>query len=264
MYFLKNKNRNYSFWLLESWESSVDLCVDYSFWNTDLGRCIPKNQTDNSISDRHYDYAPLCNREKFNCSVFNFMDDHYCPNLSRLDCLKSGGFYCKISKTCIPKGKQVVNVLDYIWNSWCWLNFITLSEKICDGVFHCIYGDDEAFEICKDTFPEVATIECIENRMPGINVRIMATPCDGIQECRDGRDEIYCQDDKAILVIVLSVLILVTFFIYLYLIWIKIPDSVHDFQSVTVEEWSSMDYLNLKGDDLANLKVNNSIDNLFL
>ena len=99
--------------------------------------------------------------------------------------------------------------------------------------------------------------------MPGIDVSIMATPCDGIQECRDGRDEIYCQDDKAILVIVLSVLILVTFFIYLYLIWIKIPDSVHDFQSVTVEEWSSMDCFNLKGDDLVKLKVNTSIYNLF-
>ena len=91
--------------------------------------------------------------------------------------------------------------------------------------------------------------------MPGIDVRIMAIPCDGIQECRDGRDEIYCQDDKAILVIVLSVLILVTVCFYLYLIWMKIPDSVHDFQSVEVGEWNEINCINLKGDDLVKLKV---------
>ena len=91
--------------------------------------------------------------------------------------------------------------------------------------------------------------------MPGIDVRIMATPCDGIQECRDGRDEIYCEDDKVILVIVLSILILVTFCIYIYLIWVKIPYSIHAFERAENGEWSKVDCINLKGDDLVKLKV---------
>ena len=63
--------------------------------------------------------------------------------------------------------------------------------------------------MCKDTFPEEATIECIEDRLPGIDLKIMATPCDGIRECRDGRDE-ECEDDKLILIFVISGLVATT------------------------------------------------------
>ena len=82
-----------------------------------------------------------------------------------------------------------------------------IPEKTCDGIFHCLYGEDEHFELCKDTFPKEATIECIENRLPGINLTIMAVPCDGILECRDGSDE-NCGEDKMILVIAVAVLFL--------------------------------------------------------
>ena len=65
----------------------------------------------------------------------------------------------------------------------------TCSEKMCDGLFHCIYGEDESLETCRKFYPEEATIECIENRLDGINLTIMATPCNGIRECRNGIDE---------------------------------------------------------------------------
>ena len=66
-------------------------------------------------------------------------------------------FFCQKSKSCIPK-------------SW-----------TCDGAVQCIYGEDEDFELCKDTFPERATIKCLEaNRTNLFNITIFAVPCDGI------------------------------------------------------------------------------------
>ena len=46
--------------------------------------------------------------------------------------------FCEKSKTCIPK------------------------SLICDGAVHCVYGDDEDFGLCRDTFPEGATFECLQ------------------------------------------------------------------------------------------------------
>ena len=98
-FIFKNYNNNHSFWFLNSLESSVDLCVDYSFWNASLGRCIPKNITDNSISERYYEYTPLCNREKFDCIEYDFWNDGFCPNSSNhSDCIRGGDdFFCNIN-----------------------------------------------------------------------------------------------------------------------------------------------------------------------
>ena len=122
-----------------------------------------------------------------------------------------------------------------------------------------MYGEDEQFELCKDTFPKEATIECIENRLPGINLTIMAVPCDGIVECRDGRDEI-CEEDKMILVIAVAVLFLTTICIYLYLVFVRLPiwkNSVfRDFDAGIIDsESKTFDYNGMKGDKLAKLKV---------
>ena len=137
---------------------------------------------------------------------------------------------------------------------------VIFSEKTCDGIFHCLYGEDEQFELCKDTFPKEATIKCIENRLPGtIDVTIMAIPCDGILECRDGQDE-NCEDDKLILYISLSALFLATICIYLYLIFVRLPfwrNSVfRDFDSRKIDSKSQpLDCNGMKGDKLAKLKV---------
>ena len=66
---------------------------------------------------------------------------------------------------------------------------------MCDGIFHCMHGEDEVFDICEHVYPDIATIKCIENRVKDINVTIMAIPCDGIQECRDGSDEKHCSGE---------------------------------------------------------------------
>ena len=123
-----------------------------------------------------------------------------------------------ISSVMIVKlASQKVNSLD-TGELGIFLTNQIISEKTCDGIFHCLYGEDEQFAHCKDTFPNEATIECIENRLPGtIDVIIMAIPCDGILECRDGRDE-NCEEDKMILVIAITALFLITIHLHPYFV----------------------------------------------
>ena len=140
----------------------------------------------------------------------------------------------------------------------CLTNYI-FSEKTCDGIFHCLYGEDEHFELCKYTFPNEATIECIENRLPGINLTIMAIPCDGIIECRDGSDE-NCEEDKMIVIIAVAVLFLTTICIYLYLAFVRLPiwksAMFRDFDDGNIDSESNpSDFSGMKGNSLAKLKV---------
>ena len=133
-----------------------------------------------------------------------------------------------------------------------------IPEKTCDGIFQCLYGEDEHFELCKDTFPNEATIECVENRLPGsIDVTIMAIPCDGIVECRNGSDE-NCAEDKKILVVAVAVLFLTTICIYLYLVFVRLPiwkNSVfQDFDDGNIDS-RLFDCSGMKGNKLAKFKV---------
>ena len=116
------------------------------------------------------------------------------------------------------------------------------------------------FDLCKNRFPKEATIECVENRLPGtIDVTIKAIPCNGIVECRDGRDE-NCEEDKWILAIAVFVLVLTTICIYLYLVFVRLPlwkNSVfRDFDKGNIASESRFfDYCSMKGNKLAKLKV---------
>ena len=136
----------------------------------------------------------------------------------------------------------------------------SISDKTCDGIFHCLYGEDEMFEICKDTFPKEATIQCIENRLPGtIDVTIMAIPCNGILECRDRSDE-DCEEDKWILATIIASVFLITVCIYFFLIFERLTkwkkSVIKDFHGgIPNHEWSFSRCSEMKGNDLAKLKV---------
>ena len=118
---------------------------------------------------------------------------------------------------------------------------------------HCIHGEDESDETCKGrlSFPEEATIECIENRL-GYNITIKAIPCDGVKECRGGSDE-ECEEDKLIVLGVVVVLFILTNVIYHYLKWCHLPMRDKVIQLATCNPIT--DYSHFIGDDLAKLKV---------
>ena len=131
-----------------------------------------------------------------------------------------------------------------------------LPDKVCDGIVHCYFGEDEADETCKKvfSFPEVATIECIENRF-GYNITIKAIPCDGVLECRNGIDE-DCIENKKILYSAMATLIVMTYGIYHYIKWkLLVWKDLTPSDQVWNDKWISLECANFAGDDLAELKV---------
>lgn len=117
---------------------------------------------------------------------------------------------------------------------------------------HCIYGEDEEDKLCFErfSFREDATIECIENR-PGYYFTIMAIPCDGFQDCRNGIDE-ECKFNNSFFVIGLFCFHIVTFCIWYYLT-LGVKRNVHVKEPTPGEKGIFKD---IEGDDLAELKVN--------
>lgn len=83
-----------------------EMCIDYSFWNTETLRCIPKELNDYD-DFRFYAFPPLCNRTEFDClnaGIEYFRK--YCPNKDE-NCQSYSQrehFFCDKSRTCIPKG----------------------------------------------------------------------------------------------------------------------------------------------------------------
>ena len=81
-----------------------DLCHDFSFWQAETGRCIPKDML---VHPNVSTWPPLCKRASFDCTMGFFKE--YCPNTSdRETCLmyeEDEKFFCEESKTCISRGK---------------------------------------------------------------------------------------------------------------------------------------------------------------
>ena len=161
----------------------MDICHDYSYWRN---RCYQVSDEKRNI----YTHAIQCSTYDTTKSVEELGNDCSnswglitgsklnCPNSStKKSCTEKGNgfFYCQISKTCIE------------------------NIKVCDGVVHCIKGEDEDLDTCKpffsEMFPKDATVECIEANRTYYDIIIKAIPCNGIMECENGEDEgWYCQN----------------------------------------------------------------------
>ena len=80
-------------------------------------------------------------------------------------------FHCNASEVCIPQ------------------------QFVCDGKIQCeAEAEDENFDLCveRKAFHHDATFECLENHRILYNITILAVPCNGINECKDGEDEKNC------------------------------------------------------------------------
>ena len=270
------------------------LCSDYSFWRnkkcyhdanyTETRWCssytnVTQNDTQvsgnlNCIGAGLLDLVPdlnisvkgngYCNDEKNNvgcdwdggdCCGSNvrtsFCSQCLCldPNSQdRYECKRPDSYFCPLSKTCIP-------------NKW-----------KCDGAVQCIHGDDEDFELCKDSFPEAATITCLEKDRSFYEIWIKATPCDGVVECKDGQDENCELNPPGIDYIIMGCLVLVIFsaWIYKYIQLLSRENSdcaslIHstdepatmtdDPEVITSNEWDPDECKKYKGMKLIDLKV---------
>ena len=157
------------------------LCQDYSFWSN-----ITLSWNNTCISDPNSDTYPIVRKciahQKENIQI-EHCKSHLdtCPNSTKneKDCEENGKFFCKMSKSCIDQ------------------------TKTCDGIVHCIGAEDEDFNLChqasKSIFPETATIPCNEIGRGSYNIKILATPCNGVLECSDGSDEEDCEQNWKIL-----------------------------------------------------------------
>ena len=135
-----------------------------------------------------------------------------------------------------------------------WINYDYFPlDKLCDGIFHCPCGEDERYELCKKNFRAEATVECIENRVDGVDLRIKAVPCDGIKECRYGEDE-HCDPSEVTIYFWLIGLYCGTFLIWC---WIRYDVKRQIIQTVDHidEPYARIDCRNFKGERLTDLKV---------
>ena len=114
-------------------------------------------------TDEVFSITSFCSDLSFwNDSILNFERDPnknytYLNGFENKDSCKSDDYFdCQESKTCIPKA------------------------FICDGSVNCKYAEDESFDLCKSTFPDGATVKCLEANRPFYQIWIYAVPCDGI------------------------------------------------------------------------------------
>ena len=146
---------------------------------------------------------------------------------NEIQCQNHSMFHCRRSNQCI-------------WQDW-----------VCDGFVQCLQGEDEDFDLCysRGSFAEGATVKCNETKRYGYNVTILASKCNDIVECRDGIDEVNCQNNDSEGLIALGIV-----FIAVAVIWVVVHVR---FANDDTSQEASYDpaSLHFKGDKLSHIKV---------
>ena len=138
------------------------LCSDLSFWRD---KCL----NDSKTALKYVESRRCATYEnKFHQIEQCQNDEIYCPNINNGTCLEDvngceAQFYFGNQTQCqsqkmhhCPKSNQC------IWQDW-----------VCDGFVQCLHGEDEDFDLCyeRGSFAEGATVECLEAKRFGYNVR---------------------------------------------------------------------------------------------
>ena len=105
--------------------------------------------------------------------------------------------------------------------------------QVCDGIANCPFAEDETYELCENRFSVLATIKCHKKDIFNLVITILAIKCDGIEECKDGIDEMNCSMDDSVLPAAITIATLFAFVIGCWL-WKK---TIKDLNKI---EWDSL------------------------
>ena len=218
------------------------LCSDLAFWKD---KCLDDSQ--NAVMYRE---SRRCKTyEHFSYQIDECQHNEvYCPNKAKclsdinkcqaglyfgneIHCQNHSMFHCHESNQCI-------------WQDW-----------VCDGFVQCLQGEDEDFDLCyqRGSFAEGAMVKCAETKRFSYNVMILATKCNGVVECADGSDEDQCENDDSAGLIAIGILLLLT-----SMIWIAIYMKYGNNEVLDKPTLYDSNLINIKGDQLASLKVKDS------
>ena len=150
-------------WKLKKWADVVDINDDY---------CLLKDQKTKiqlrSLYQKIHDDHSFERRD-----LAKIMGSWSFEFVLKQNCFEDpeGLFFCNEKKytECIPK------------------------VQTCDGIPQCSNGRDEDLKLCNSTFPETATKECLKPDVYNLDIKILAVPCNRIEECSDGEDEEDCK-----------------------------------------------------------------------
>ena len=112
--------------------------------------------------------------------------------------------------------------------------------------------------MCKSTFPGTVTVQCKEIDRGSYDISILATPCNGIRECSDVDDE-DCDESKEALIIslVIAFVLITALCVFIHYKTIRKYPTQNSIDLEFIDDETSKYRSNLKGNQLALIKVCN-------
>ena len=165
-------------------------CPDRRFFFSEHNKIFCSSNTGSFVPFCGFNYSSFANIES---DLAKLDDPHNCrascsqPGPNCTACSNQEYFRCTNSSKCLH------------------------PELRCDGHPQCPLGDDEDFELCKETYfqkgvvKKYATYKCRSKMYPGLFT--IATACDNINECLEDKDEVNCVNSSFTTPILISSLV---------------------------------------------------------